>query len=745
MGVSVERAAGADPSDWAFLGEQGLTEDLLPVVSAAGVEIDPNSKLKSLGKVPSYVAASGKAVGIPGWTRQKTTPRQIARWVADQRLGICIQTRLVRGIDIDIDDPVESGHVLAAIKMVLGDVPVRSRPNSGKCLVGVRVAGGGLTKRILRTRHGAIEFLADGQQFVAFGTHPSGGRYQWAGLEGGFPSLSAAEFEVLWEGLRESFAEGISEAAGRVVNPTIPRSKLDMHGDPLVPWLDENGWVREYERDGRVHVRCPWEHEHTTDTGASGTTYFPAGVGGFAVGHWRCLHAHCAGRGDAEWHAAIGYYAGDFDDLTEGREAGGGGGGEAIDIAAPSAVVPPPAAGAANWPVMTRDKRGRIEATVSNALACVGRADLIGCDLVLDAFKGQVMIHWGGGSWRALTDGDYVDIRCRLEARGFTSAPKELVRDVVGRVAEQFEIDTARVWAESLRWDGVARVDTFFERVAGASSGPYSRAVSAYLWTALAGRAITPGCKTDMVPVLIGGQGTGKTRLVEAIAPEESTFVEVDLSHRDDNLARALRGKLVGELAELRGLTSRDAESIKAWISRRVEEWTPKYVEHVRAYPRRVVLIGTGNVTEFLDDETGERRWLPIKVGKIDVEQVVKERQQLWAEGVARYLAGGVEWENAQNLAAEVHAEHKVGDPWTEIIAGWLDRADSRGEGVALLDVALGALGIEPRLVGRREELRIGKILRKLGFVKINVRVDGGVGKRWRRAMGSQMGNEKAQ
>jgi predicted P-loop ATPase len=187
---------------------------------------------------------------------------------------------------------------------------------------------------------------------------------------------------------------------------------------------------------------------------------------------------------------------------------------------------------------------------------------------------------------------------------------------------------------------------------------PYTRAVSAYTWTALAGRCLEPGVKADMAPVLIGLQAAGKTTAVEALAPfndaDESAFVEINLTKKDEDIARSLRGKLVGEIAELRGLQSRDAESIKAWVSRRFEEWTPKYEEFGTRFARRLLLIGTGNKDGFLDDETGERRWLPMRVGAVDVAGIRRERDQLWAEGrtgsaLGRGLADAYELAKAEH------------------------------------------------------------------------------------------------
>jgi hypothetical protein len=743
---------GATPEAWAYWSAGlGLTDDLLPVVADVTAKVSEKSKLKDVGKTPSTFNRDGYVVGIAAWTRHVSTDGQIARWSHDGRLGICVQTRRVRAFDIDIADPVHSAAVRDAIEMLTGPLPRRCRSNSGKQLLMLIVRGAegdALTKRICRTPHGAIEFLAHGQQFVAVSTHPSGVRYEWDGLAGldqvGIPEISLAEFEALWAGIVAAFGDS-ETTTRRSVAPSVPRSKLDMHGDHVVAFLAENDWVREYDRDGRVHVRCPWEHEHTTDSGPTATSWFPAGVGGFAQGHFKCLHAHCAHRTDQQFMDAIGYSESLFEVVTGGAAAGDSGDlvdeFEVIDEQGTAVAAPAGAAKSAEpdpWPVFVRDRAGRIEATVENTVLALGRADFCGARLAYDEFKDATMIAWGE-QWRPLKDTDYTDLRRALERRGFKSAGKELVRDAALKVADANRFDSAIQWARSLRWDGVPRAETFFLDYFGVEDTPYARAVGVYLWTALAGRALEPGCKVDMVPVLISGQGTGKTTMVESLAPEEGAFVEINLEHRDADLARSLRGKLVAELAELRGLATRDAEGIKAWVSRRVEEWTPKYIEFATRYPRRFVSIGTGNNREFLDDDTGERRWLPLEVGHVDVDGIRAVRDQLWAEGVALFDVTGVQWQDAQHLAAEVHAEFKVRDPWHDTIEVWLrtdgmdgDAGVPRGaSAVKLTDVAVGALRMDVKQLARKDELRIAKVLRALGYEKRAVRCKEGVSKRW--------------
>jgi hypothetical protein len=171
---------GATPEEWHHFSKTlGLTTELLPVVSNPHAIISPRSAITTLGKTPSLYNSARQVIGIPGWTEHITTEEEIARWSAEPDYGICVQTRIVRALDVDVTDPETADVILALCKRSIpGPFPIRRRPNSCKFLIPFRLPGD-LGKQTMKTIGGIIEFLANGQQFVACGTHPSGVRYEW--------------------------------------------------------------------------------------------------------------------------------------------------------------------------------------------------------------------------------------------------------------------------------------------------------------------------------------------------------------------------------------------------------------------------------------------------------------------------------------------------------------------------------------------------------------------------------------
>lgn len=738
------RPIGATPQEWAGLAVTlGLEADLLPVVSNRARSVSAQSQLHAnpdqVGKVPSILNQRGEIAGMPGWSKHITTERDIARWAKEPDLGICVIGRTLKGIDIDVADPAKAQHVRSLFEMLLGKLPARTRGNSGKCLLAVRLPVF-MPKWKFEVDGGVVEILGDNQQFIAVGTHPSGVRYEWAqGLPAAVPEVSAAELQdavlavYAARGVQGTLKQGREVLAG-----TRARHAVDAEDD-AVEYLWGGGWVREEQVDGSLYVVCPWQHEHTDGAAGapSATIFYPAGVGADKRG-FKCLHAHCEGRTNREFLAKTGFTAAEVADEFE----------DVAPAVRPDSTNLPrhrkPFVTDAEWPNWSRDKKGGIVSSHTSIGQAIARPDICGAQLAYDEFKAETMIEWvdAQGTWRPMSNTDCYKLCMRLESVGFVAPKDAMVDRAVAYVARANSFDSARDWLFAQTWDGVSRCETFFIDCWGVPDTPYARAVGRYLWSAMAGRVELPGCKADMTPVLISPeQGLRKTAGVMAMAPEPDAFVELDMDQPDKELSYKIRGKLIGELGEMRGMSGREQEGIKQWLSRPFEEFREVFQPRMTKFQRRVVFVGTGNREGILVDETGNRRWLPMVVSKVDDARIARERDQLWAEGRILFCANGhmPEWQDAQDLAPVEHERFMEDDDWVEVIKTWVEadgmdgeegpkRGDSPLRGV---DIMVGALGMAPASIKPADQKRMGRAMRTLGFVAQAVRVKGEVTKRW--------------
>lgn len=366
------------------------------------------------------------------------------------------------------------------------------------------------------------------------------------------------------------------------------------------------------------------------------------------------------------------------------------------------------------------NKEGKIISSYTSMVAVVSQMS-IGYDNFLECPMIQ-----RNGIWERFDDSDYVDIAMSLECDGFAGISIPKVKDVVRKVMVQKQFDSAQQWLLNLEWDGNDRCSHLFSKYFGAEMSDYESAVSMYFTSAMAARVLEPGAQCDMVPILLGKQGAGKTSAVKALAPIVDSFTEIDLSTRKDtDLARQLRGKLIGELGELRGLKTKESEWIKAWITRTHEEWTPKFVENSKIMPRRCVFIGTTNEDEFLVDQTGNRRWLPIKVYDCNIQQIKDDIEQIWAQAAFIFNVGGVRWQDVVNIAEQHREDHMVYDDAMidsvrDVLTG---HKFITKDYVRLLDVANELY--DNRIPSRADQHRIADALRSLCYVRATKRIDG--------------------
>ena len=225
------------------------------------------------------------------------------------------------------------------------------------------------------------------------------------------------------------------------------------------------------------------------------------------------------------------------------------------------------------------------------------------------------------------------------------------------------EVDPFLIWLESLEpWDGTERLKHVLSLLLGAE-GELAKWAGKFLFLGAVQRSYEPGCKLDEMPVLIGGQGIGKSAVVrQCLRPDQQDegFSDgLNLAAHPKERAEALQGKIYVEASEMAGATRAELESLKAFVSRQNDGSVRlAYRHNPESTPRRCVIVGTSNNMNCLpNDPTGNRRFVPVHCpqgSNIEVK-MAEIRDQLWAEALQMHKDG-----ERANLPRSLHDAAKL-------------------------------------------------------------------------------------
>ena len=252
------------------------------------------------------------------------------------------------------------------------------------------------------------------------------------------------------------------------------------------------------------------------------------------------------------------------------------------------------------------------------------------------------------------------------------------IRDALILESERMSYHPIRDYLSGLVWDGKERLDTLLIDYFGAQDSVYHREAGAITMTAAVARVFEPGIKFDLVLVLVGDQGTGKSTFVNKFGRGWSSDTFMTVAGKE--AFEQLQGSWLIEMAELSGIRKSDVEATKHFISKQEDKFRKAYGEVQETYKRQCVFIGTTNEDSFLRDATGNRRFMPIDIDASAATKSIfditnKSIDQIWAEAVERYSPGMklILSEDATKIAKIEQSSHSSTDEKSGIIEKYLD------------------------------------------------------------------------
>lgn len=315
-----------------------------------------------------------------------------------------------------------------------------------------------------------------------------------------------------------------------------------------------------------------------------------------------------------------------------------------------------------------------------------------------------------------VTDNDVTAIQEFIQKSGIRRMPKDTTHQAVDLIASEHSFHPVREYLKSLVWDGERRLQGWLNAYLGVEHNDYSSRIGIMFMVAMVARIFEPGCQADYMLVLEGDQGIGKSSACHILADEWFSDNLPDLAKADPvRLAMHLRGKWLIEIAELSSFSTAETSTLKEFITTAEERYIPKYGRREVYEPRQCLFIGTTNQSVYLKDETGARRFWPLKCGIISLQALANDRKQLFAEAVHLHHAGYPRFPDKEFEEKFIRPEQEKrfeADIWQELIQIFvLGRRE-----VTTMEVAKNALLMAKSAAHSGINRRISSILRKLGF-----------------------------
>ncbi|SFG30006.1 Predicted P-loop ATPase and inactivated derivatives [Duganella sp. CF458] len=314
---------------------------------------------------------------------------------------------------------------------------------------------------------------------------------------------------------------------------------------------------------------------------------------------------------------------------------------------------------------------------------------------------------------------------------GLVVAARGDIEAGVAQAARDFAFDPVVDYLDrcAAAWDGRQRVATALTRYWSAEDSEYMRLVSTMFFIGVVMRGYKPGVKNDHAPVFEGGQGEGKSTALKVLGGDWFADTPFRMGEKDGYLS--IQGVLLYEVAELEQFNRSEVTAIKAFMSSTVDRFREPYGRRMKNVLRRCAFAATTNEDAYFKDSTGNRRFWPVNTGKIDIEALKADRDQLFGEAIA-LMHAGVQWwptkEQQRRLIDPVQDDREIPDPWRGRLYEYVEGKDSDGKptlagklkSVTARELLTRALHFEMSKLGpaRAETMRVGAIMRKLGWIK---------------------------
>jgi len=278
-------------------------------------------------------------------------------------------------------------------------------------------------------------------------------------------------------------------------------------------------------------------------------------------------------------------------------------------------------------------------------------------------------------------------------------------------------INPIKDWLKNIKWDGTPRLSTWLSDYTSCVDNSYTRQVGRLLLCGAIRRIMEPGCKFDYMIIFEGEQGTKKSTLFEILGGDY--YISLSFGQYEKEIVENIQGAWFIEIADMNGFKKQEIEWLRAFITRRSDRCRLPYARTSGDFSRQNIFVATTNPSgdnEYLKDDTGNRRFLPILTGKLDIDKLRFNRDQLFAEAYSNYktellyLTG-----EAEHIAKEEQESREEKDIWLRPVQVFINSKRVTNISEILKD----CLHIDIARASLYDKVRVGKIMKKLKWNRV--------------------------
>lgn len=238
---------------------------------------------------------------------------------------------------------------------------------------------------------------------------------------------------------------------------------------------------------------------------------------------------------------------------------------------------------------------------------------------------------------------------------GFISISKDLIKAMILDVGDINKINPVKLYLEQIYTKNKSIVKSnnfseFYKLLDTLETDTFDFKIKEMLvrkWLISCVEAVfsDKGIASQGILVLQGEQGHGKTTWFKKLFSMNSEWfaegVTLDPSNKD-SVSKAV-SYWVCELGEIEGTLKKDLDVLKSYITNCCDVLRRPYAKGTSYFPRRTIFCGSVNGSEFLKDDTGNRRFWTIPVTKINNNNDI-DIDLLWSEIILMREQGETFW-----------------------------------------------------------------------------------------------------